>query len=363
MRVSKKINDVRRKLMRSLTSSVGQSHASNAVYPTIGISVQRVLIVRPNARLGNLLLMTPLIQDVAAVFPNCKIDLFVKGNAAPVIFKNFKNIDRIIQLPGKPFKQFHTYLKQWLAIRKYTYDLVINVDPDSSSGRLSSQFSKSAYKIFGAVDEQLLSEFDDYHHIAKKPAYNFRKYINQLGYFVYERPVPKLNLKLTAFEIARGKLALDRLADPTKKTICLFTYATGAKCYDGIWWQEFYEKLLQNHPDHHIIEVLPLHGASQFAGKMPCFYSKDIREIASLFSNVTVFIGADSGMMHLASAAQTTVIGLFHITDAEKYRPYGNHSIAIDTKIGNIDNWFERMSTVIRLAGLREKDADSAATA
>lgn len=357
MSFSKKVNEIRRKLMRSLTSGIGQSsYNSNK---TIGTSVKRVLIVRPNARLGNLLLITPLLQDVISVFPNCKIDLFVKGNAAPIIFKNYENVDQIIQLPGKPFKHLGKYIMQWFAVRKHNYDLVINVDANSSSGRLSSQFANSAYKIFGSFDQKVPSDWDDYNHIAKNPVYNFRKFISHLGFFVYDSPIPQLNIKLTAFEISRGKSVLDQLVDSNKNTICLFTYATGSKCYSGEWWQEFYERMLKNYPNHNFVEVLPLHGAAQFADRIPTFYSKDIREIASFFANITVFIGADSGMMHLASAAQTTVIGLFGITNPEKYRPYGNHSTAIETTKGNIENWLNRIDIAIRLADLREKEKNS----
>jgi ADP-heptose:LPS heptosyltransferase len=35
------------------------------------------------------------------------------------------------------------------------------------------------------------------------------------------------------------------------------------------------------------------------------FYSKDIREIGAVIANTEIFIGADSGIMHLASASLT----------------------------------------------------------
>jgi ADP-heptose:LPS heptosyltransferase len=38
---------------------------------------------------------------------------------------------------------------------------------------------------------------------------------------------------------------------------------------------------------------------SQIAFKSPTFYSKDIREIGAVIANTEIFIGADSGIMHL----------------------------------------------------------------
>jgi len=346
MGFSKKINEARRLLMRTLTSGVGDSRRISKKSGTNGIQANRLLILRPNARLGNLLLITPLVQEVVDTFPDCKIDLFVKGGAAPVIFKNYENVDRIIQLPGKPFKNLSTYVLQWMKIRKQRYDLVINVDENSSSGRLSAKFSKSDFKIFGEADESNQSD-PDLMHIAKKPVISFRKNLETPGLGNSQKAIPLLDLKLTSFEIDRGKEALSRLADPNKKTICIFTFATGDKCYCEDWWLGFYERLRLDYPNYNIIEILPMHNASQIGFAAPSFYSKDIREIASLIANTEIFIGADSGMMHLASASKTTVVGLFSVTNIEKYKPYGNNSIAIDTKIGNLSDWFEQIARVI----------------
>lgn len=361
MKIPRKINEVRRRLMRALTSRVGHSHAATKRSKTIGVNVRRILIARPNARLGNLLLITPLVQDVIAAFPNCKIDLFVKGTVAPVVFRNYQQVDRIIQLPGKPFKNLVQYLWTWASLRKFHYDLVINVDQNSSSGRLSSQFSDADYRIFGETDETIRAKYKDYRHIAKFPVYSFRNYIGLLGFQAKDSPVPTLNLKLTAFEMARGKEALRKLTTRNKKTICIFTYATGDKCYSRAWWETFYARLKKQYGNYNIIEVLPMHNASQIDFKAPSFYSKDIREIGALIANADLFIGADSGMMHLAVSVKTTVVGLFSVSDIEKYQPYGNYSVAIDTNVGDIEDWFKTLADVLAVAGRQHRGDTEAA--
>ena len=67
------------------------------------------------------------------------------------------------------------------------------------------------------------------------------------------------------------------------------------------------------------------------------YYSRDIREIASVISNVKIFIGADSGMMHLANSSNATTIGLFNITEPEFYGVYGKKNININTNDKDID--------------------------
>ena len=85
------------------------------------------------------------------------------------------------------------------------------------------------------------------------------------------------------------------------------------------------------YPDYNIIEVLPVENVSQLAFSIPSFYSKDVREIGSFITNTNLFIGADSGMMHLASAAHTSVVGLFKRNNVKVYAPYNGKSVGVNT--------------------------------
>jgi len=348
MKFTLKINQFRRSLMRSITGNIGKSNQIHKVDSIDPNQIKRVLISRPNHRLGNLLLITPLVQEVSRTFPHCKIDLFVKGNLAPIVFENYKEMGQIIKLPKKHFKELSGYLNGWISIKKNNYDLAINVDKDSSSGRLSVQLANATYKFFGEGDEDIQSKYADYNHIAKYPVYNLRNYLAKLGIPKKESPVPSLLLQLSDAEKNAGKEILDQLVSPKKKTICLFTFATGAKCYSVEWWAKFYERLQIEFDEYNLLEVLPIENVSQIGFKAPTFYSKDIREIAAFFSNTAVFIGADSGMMHLASAAQIPAIGLFSVTNIEKYQPYNANSVAIQTDLTELDDWIKIIHEVLK---------------
>jgi ADP-heptose:LPS heptosyltransferase len=337
MSVITKINTIRRNLLRRMTRNVGISPVEVAG-PISLIDIQNVLICRPNARLGNLVLCTPLVQEVAAIFPNAKIDLFVKGHLAPVVFENYDEVRRVIQLPKKPFRNMFKYFRAWATIKRNRYDLVINVDGYSSSGRLSAKFANANFKSFGEVTPELQSCYPDHQHMAKFPVYALRLYLRKLGLEVGGQPVAPLHLKLSTLERADGKRILSKLAGNDRKTICLFTYATGSKIYPEVWWKNLYERLRNEFPDFNIVEILPIENVSQIAFAAPAFYSKDIREIAAVIANAVLFIGADSGMMHVASSAQTTTIGLFKRQNVETYKPYGNHSLGIHTANATLDD-------------------------
>lgn len=349
MSILKKVNVYRRILTKSLTKNIGNSHRNQAIDLTQKIEIQRVLISRPNHRLGNLLLITPLVQDVMATFPDCKIDLFVKGGLAPIIFENYKNIDTIIELPKKPFKNLIAYFKVWVRIKIAKYDIAINVNKNSSSGRLSAQFAEAKYKFFGAEDATLLAKYNDYGHIAKYPVYEFRSFLTELGLPENTNSVPSLDLKLSANELAVGKKTVDALVPATKKTISIFTFATDDKCYSTDWWDEFYAALLKEFPDYNILEVLPVENVSQIDFKAPTFYSKDVREIGAVIANTAVFIGADSGIMHLASASLTPTVGLFSRPNQVTYAPYNNNSIAINTNTSSTQEIIKAIKDVLAI--------------
>ncbi len=52
-------------------------------------------------------------------------------------------------------------------------------------------------------------------------------------------------------------------------------------------------------------------------------------EVAAALQQAMLFIGNDSGLMHLAAAAGTPTIGLFGPTDAATYRPAGRCATAV----------------------------------
>jgi ADP-heptose:LPS heptosyltransferase len=329
------INNSRRTLLRGITKHVGRTIIGPQTFSNARTEVKRVLICRPNHRLGNLLLITPLLQEITSTFPESKIDLFVKGTLASILFKNYQNIDRIIELPKTPFQYLIKYIQAWISIRKKHYDIVINVDRGSSSGRLSVQFANSRYKLFGDADTGLQQKFKDYEHFAKNPVYTLR--YNLSGLPQTKKPVPSLDLKLSSGEIDEGKNILKQLVRNDNQTICLFTYATGDKCYPVSWWEEFYKRLRSEYPQLNIIEVLPVQNISKLSFWVPSYYSRDIRQLASVITNTQVFIGADSGIMHLASAVKTPTVGLFSVTNKHQYGPYGNGSASIDTNTDNIE--------------------------
>jgi len=332
MKVSRKVNRIRRSVMQNLTKRIGRSSGTDRTFDSQD-HVKRILISRPNHRLGNLLLLSALVQEVEETFPHAKIDLFVKGTIAPTIYRNYRTIDRIIQLPKKPFSSLFSYLKGWALLKSRKYDLVINASSGSSSGKLSTSFANAQYKLYGTPDGNgSITDYPDYRHFAKNSIYDLRHFLGSQAAGRETVKVPFLNIRLDRNELEDGRKKLHALVKNGKKTICLFTNATGDKCYSEEWWQGFYSHLEKAFPDYNIIELLPVENISRLNFMIPGFYSTDIREMGAFIAHTALFITADNGVMHLASAVGTPTIGLFSVTSEELYRPYNPGSRSVNTQ-------------------------------
>lgn len=349
MSFKRSINRVRRKLMNRITKNVGHSYSHPKIKPGQKIDIRNVLIIRPNHRLGNQLLLTPLVQEVINTFPNCKIDLFVKGGVAHPVFENYKQINKIIQLPKKPWSNIFSYAGKWVALKSKKYDLVINGDKNSSSGRLLTQIANAPFKVFGEVNEAIENKYPNYAHIAKAPIYNLRYYLSNIGFAENETVLPVLDIKLSEEELVKGKALLQNIVKNNKKTICIYTNATGNKCYSEAWWEIFYNRLLTEFPEYNIIEMLPIENISKINFKAPHFYSKDLRDMGAIIKNTSVFIAADNGVMHLASASLAPTVGFFSVTSLDIYGPYGNNSVALNTNETDIEEWIKTIESILNV--------------
>lgn len=336
-----RINNFRRKVMRALTGGVG----SDKVLKNKP-ELRRMLVCRPNSRLGNQLMITPLVQEIEQLYPHCKVDLFVRGGLSHILFENYANIGRIITLPKKPFKQLIEYAGVWLSLRKFKYDIVINVDGGSSSGRLATRWVRAKYRLYGDA-QQTLADIDDYKHMAKQSVYNFRNLISAES---LTNSVPTLNIRLSEEELENGKNILDNLVDSSKKTIGIYTFATGNKCFSREIWAQLYARMVTEYGEkYNILEILPIENVSQIDFAAPSYYSKNIREIAAVMANTELYFGADCGMMHLASAAQIPTIGLFSVTNPNIYRPYNKGSVAINPTDTTIDELMHAINDALKV--------------
>ncbi len=108
--------------------------------------IHRILVCRPNHRLGNSVLISPLIQEIERLYPGAEIDLLASDAAAELFSCRFR-VRRVFPLPAKAARHLLRTLRLLWEMRAAHYDLAIDMSLGSHSGRLALALARSRYKL------------------------------------------------------------------------------------------------------------------------------------------------------------------------------------------------------------------------
>lgn len=317
-------------------------HPSNDSAPLIGRDgIYRILVCRPNHRLGNAILLSPLITELERLYKGAEIDLAVEGNASTEIFSTFFSVNRIYCLPKRGFKHPLAFLAMLLDIRKTEYDLIVAPCVGSGFSRALTRILRGRRKL-GFSDKPANSGLTHRVPLSTAPRHMAKRAISLVRAVTPLEPgdstaFPSLDIRLTDMERAHGKSVIGALLASSQQTpanivIGIFANATGAKCYPKAWWTELIAALKALNPRCSIIEIIPMHGRSMLDSQWPGYYSTSIRRMGAVMSAVDLMISADCGVMHLAVASKVPTVGMFNITDEAVYGPYGSRSSPLLTQ-------------------------------
>lgn len=302
-----------------------------------GSDIHRILICRPNHRLGNLLLLTPLVTEIQRLFPNAEVDIVLAGEHVTELFQAFPNVRHIHNLSRRMVRHPVALVRTAARIRRTHYDMAIDPCEASQSSRFLAAVAKPRHVIGTPRGRSVAGSTPVWMehapaHIAQWPVHLLRGMVGRQS--AEPELFPALDIRLSEEERQRARIRLAQVIharDPSRipHTLGVFAAATGAKGYDVDWWQRFIRIVEAQHPNAAIVEIVPADGRPRLA--LPCFGSPSPREVAAVIANMTCFVSADCGVMHLASAAGVPTVGLFKASDPSKYAPYGHASRAIDT--------------------------------
>lgn len=286
--------------------------------PRIGI--QRILVCRPNHRLGNTVLLTSLIGEIERRFPGAEVDVLGSGGATRSVFGGFATLGELFLLDRRALRHPFATIGTLRRLCSKRYDLVIDAAAGSSSGRIAANLAKARFQL--SVDGMK----DMPVHFAARPVHALRRALGE----AHGEPIPPLDLRLTAAERERGAATLERVlsgvANDGGRTIAIFPNATGKKRLDANWWQTFVGELVARTGPLRIVELVAADGESRIGNAYPTYFTSDPRKLAAFIDAASVYISADCGVMHLAAATTAMTIGIFGATDPDRYAPYGGRN-------------------------------------
>lgn len=334
MKLALDIQQLRRQIVRKMLSRKPAIERGRGVLPRKGI--HRIVVLRPNHRLGNTLLLTPLLSELERLYPGAEVDILTSGAAASDVFARRDCVRNLWILPNKVVRH---PLASWRIIRRMQrqhYDMAIDPCVGSQSGRLFLSIAKAKHKLgfeqFG-MDGGVTCNIpvpSQLSHMGQLPVYLLRRGCEEE---FAASDCPGLDLRLTSEEQGKGRDRLHQLMEGQPAyagpVIALFGDATGSKVFPQAWWVEMIQRLHQLRPDHRFIEIVPASGTSKFGNVYPVYYSTSIRRMAAVMAASDFVISADCGVMHLAASSGVPTVGIFSTTKPLQYGPYGGRNFAV----------------------------------
>lgn len=332
------IDHLRRRAARGLLRLVLGKPVEPSREPLPRRGIHRILICHISHTLGNALLLTPLLQELEATWPGAEVDIITRSQVGHELYGHYPRVAGIFQMPAHGFGHPIHWLRAYRGMRQAHYDLAIDVDPQSQTGRLlllkahaSRTLGFAGPKKSGSVTNAV----DVPGHVQNKgqrPVYLLRQALGSSEEIAYPAP----DLRLDEAELKRGQQVLARVlaAAPTqpepRKTIGVFANATGPKLQGSDWWNPLLSTLEQLRPDCRLVEIVPMNGRSMLGSRYPSYFSTDLRQLGSVLAQLDGYFSLDCGIMHLACAARAPTLGIFTTTRADEWGPYGpgNHVIA-----------------------------------
>jgi heptosyltransferase III len=300
--------------------------------------IANVLICRLNARMGNALFLTPLIQQVRELLPRANIDVAIAYQQADDLLGQLPGVRRVITFPYKGVSLVWRYPLALRRVRANHYDLAIDPMPNSTSGRIVMRLCRARFRLGFASEHQWVRlthsvpESQIPEHRAIQPVFLLHE---ALG-VAHEPADVRLWNPVNAADRAEGRAAIARALEARgieaagAQTIGFFAHATGAKTVDRPYWEQFWRAFLQLAPEAVPVEILPRPDSAPLNPRFASLHVRTPHGLAAVMAELGMFISADTGPMHLASSTTVPTVALFRASDPAHYGPLKPSDLALD---------------------------------
>lgn len=285
---------------------------------------QRILAVRSDTRLGNLVFCLPFLNALRKKFPNAKITLLVSASFAGLL-KGETFADEVLTYDKKRARN-PLYLLDLISSLKqkrfdWCFDLGSPATPSFTNSllcALSGAPVRMAYRHrYSEVLDNLLFEKGETDAL-------FELFLQLLEKVAPEQVELEPLLNLVAGE---KKKVADFFAGSKNANVGLFLGGRGIRKWEAGKWFDLARKLVDKG-----CSVFVFYGPDE-KGETGLFVSqtgiklvepRPVREFAALLSGLDLFIACATGPLHLASALGAPVVGLYFPPDLpERYAPPG----------------------------------------
>jgi ADP-heptose:LPS heptosyltransferase len=284
---------------------------------------KKILVIRLQA-FGDVVITLPYVQALQSLVPTAQFHFLTRDEFSDLPF-NMTIFDRVLTIDGgrNPKKQWLKAFALIPSLLQEHYDSVIDLQRNSLSRMIRKMLHPKSFCEFDRFSLQSAGE-------------RTKLTIEKLGIAQFREPLPKLRLR----DNDRG---LNRLLaanfDPAKKLIVL---NPAGNFITKNWPLEYYDRFARTWLDtvNTQVQFLIL-GTESLRTKAELLKNRLGNTLISLVGSTTqveafnilrradLVLTEDSGLMHLACAAQVPVIALFGSTKSIWSKPWGPVSVCL----------------------------------
>ena len=268
-----------------------------------------------STRIGDAVLSTSILNYIKNRFPNSYFYIATGKTPAP-LFKNFQNVKKIFILEKKFFK-IH-WLELWLQTFFNKWDIVVDLRGSIISYLL---FNNQKY-VYKSINKNI-------HRLDELALLMKTKYLPLPSIPILKKDTKKISkdfLKLKNFIAIGASANWPAKIWPSKNFVKLIKMLLKERKLVKKKSIVFFGSSKDLKNIKKITKHLKKFRVRNLCGKL------NLIQVAAHLNKCKIFVGNDSGLMHIASAVGVPTLGLFGPSLASRYAPKGNNAYYIRTK-------------------------------
>lgn len=294
----------------------------------------RILIVRLTA-IGDVLHGMPVLCALRDHFPDAELAWMVEGRAG-CLLEGHPALDRLIAVPRGWLKSPRTVWRVRKELHQFAPDVAIDVQGLTRSA-VAARLSGAKRRIgFGCEKGRELSRWLNNEFVRSTATHIIDANLELLRPLGIEKPDVRFDLPETEADCQSCERILGQLGQSGPFALV----NVGAGWPSKLWRMDRYATVARHLGQQRGVPTIVVWaGADERAAAEEVVAESDscamlapdtsLRELAALCRRACMFIGSDTGPLHLAAAVGTACVGMYGPMPAERNGPYGSQHIAL----------------------------------
>ncbi|MBI3836501.1 MAG: glycosyltransferase family 9 protein [Planctomycetia bacterium] len=294
----------------------------------------RILIVRLSA-IGDVLHGLPVANALRDALPQAFLAWVVEGRTADLL-RGHRALDELIALPRGWLKSPRTVLDLRRRLRALQFDMTIDLQGLSKSA-IAARLSGARRRIgLGGKDGRELSRWLNNELVRPTRTHVTDRNLELLAPLGITHPAVRFDLDDSPVNASAARKILD-----SQRVLAPFAVINpGASWPSKRWPAKRFAAVARHLGQLRGLESLVVWAGDQergwaeqivtgSAGHAMIAPATSLGELAAIVRRAALFVGSDTGPLHLAAAVGTPCVGLFGPMPAERNGPYGPQHIAV----------------------------------